>query len=75
MTRNIKDFINKLPISPVKKQLFNFIWYVKDILVIIILIFFLVTTFIDGKTKFEIGNYIFEFSFYQKKNKEVVIVD
>ena len=72
MTKQIKDIINKLPISPLKKQIFNGIWYVKDILVIMILVFFLFTTFIDGKTKFEIGNYVFEISFYQKKTMEII---
>lgn len=71
MTKQIKDIINKLPISPLKKQIFNFIWYVKDILVIMILVFFLFATFIDGKTKFEIGNYIFEISFYKKNTAEL----
>lgn len=71
MTKHIKDIINKLPISPLKKQIFNFIWYVKDILVIMILVFFLFATFIDGRTKFEISNYIFEISFYQKNTAEI----
>ena len=71
MTKEIKDVINKLPISPLKKQIFNFVWYVKDILVIMILVFFLFATFIDGKTKFEISNYIFEISFYQKNTAEI----
>ena len=73
MTKQIKDIINKLPISPLKKQIFNFVWYVKDILVIMILVFFLFATFIDGATKFEIGNYIFEVSFYQKDKIEKVL--
>ena len=72
MTKQIKEIINKLPISPLKKQVFNFVWYLKDILVILILIFFLFATFIDGKTKFEIGNYIFAISFYQKKTVELI---
>lgn len=72
MTKQIKDIINKLPISPLKKQIFNGIWYIKDIIVIMILVFFLFATFIDGKTKFEIGNYVFEVSFYQKKIVETI---
>lgn len=72
MLINLKKIINTLPISPSKKQVFNFIWHVKDILVIMILVFFVFATFIDGKTKFEINNYIFEISFYQKNKVEKI---
>lgn len=72
MTIDIKNIVNKLPISPLKKQIFNFVWYMKDMLVILILTFFLFATFIDGKTKFEIGSYEFEFKFQLKESSEVI---